>query len=207
MGYLHLLYYRLRLLPVELRREKAQYVPQAQMIELYKEEPQAVVKQVQKSIPKYQMQYVNNVVTVEPKYMEQVREEEDLFDAIDRDHNGQISKEEWKEAQIAQNLTQYHKPGVFSGGTIIGGGTVIGGGTIVGGGIGTAAAFNAVDRDGNGVITRNEFNAAVRPGVVSGGTIIGGGTVIGGTTGYIGGGTIVGGVGTAAAFNALDRDG
>merc|ERR1712048_828900 len=60
--------------PVELKREKAQYVPQMQIIELIKEEPQITCKQVQKSIPKYEMKYINNVITVGPKYMEHVHD-------------------------------------------------------------------------------------------------------------------------------------
>merc|ERR1712157_385398 len=60
--------------PVELMRQKAQYVPQVQTIELIKEEPQQVIKQVQKSIPKYEMKYINNVITVGPKYMEHVHD-------------------------------------------------------------------------------------------------------------------------------------
>merc|ERR1712187_408833 len=60
--------------PVELMRQKAQYVPQVQTIELIKEEPQVQIKQVQKSIPKYEMKYINNVITVGPKYMEHVHD-------------------------------------------------------------------------------------------------------------------------------------
>merc|ERR1712176_446856 len=63
--------------PVELMRQKAQYVPQVQTIELIKEEPQQVIKQVQKSIPKYEMKYINNVITVGPKYMEHVHDVEE----------------------------------------------------------------------------------------------------------------------------------
>merc|ERR1712151_2624 len=58
-------------------RQKAQYVPQVQTIELIKEEPQQVIKQVQKSIPKYEMKYINNVITVGPKYMEHVHDVEE----------------------------------------------------------------------------------------------------------------------------------
>merc|ERR1712176_201157 len=65
--------------PVELMRQKAQYVPQVQTIELIKEEPQQVIKQVQKSIPKYEMKYINNVITVGPKYMEHVHDVEEEF--------------------------------------------------------------------------------------------------------------------------------
>merc|ERR1712157_482243 len=65
--------------PVELMRQKAQYVPQVQTIELIKEEPQQVIKQVQKSIPKYQMKYINNVITVGPKYMEHVHDHDEEF--------------------------------------------------------------------------------------------------------------------------------
>jgi len=71
------------MVPVELMRQKAQYVPQVQTIELIKEEPKQVVKQVQKSIPKYEMKYINNVITVGPKYMMQ---EEDV---------GATWEEEW----------------------------------------------------------------------------------------------------------------
>merc|ERR1712048_1100801 len=75
--------------PVELMRQKAQYVPQVQTIELIKEDPQITVKQVQKSIPKYEMKYINNVITVGPKYMEHVKEEEEVevqetFEVIDK---------------------------------------------------------------------------------------------------------------------------
>merc|ERR1712115_430684 len=65
--------------PVELMRQKAQYVPQVQTIELIKEEPQQVIKQVQKSIPKYEMKYINNVITVGPKYMEHIHDHEEEF--------------------------------------------------------------------------------------------------------------------------------
>merc|ERR1712048_299239 len=73
--------------PVELMRQKAQYVPQVQTIELIKEEPQQVIKQVQKSIPKYEMKYINNVITVGPKYMEHVHdvEEEEVVDNWSRE--------------------------------------------------------------------------------------------------------------------------
>merc|ERR1712176_1194930 len=62
--------------PVELMRQKAQYVPQVQTIELIKEDPQITVKQVQKSIPKYEMKYINNVITVGPTYMEHIHDVE-----------------------------------------------------------------------------------------------------------------------------------
>merc|ERR1712048_1321575 len=65
--------------PVELMRQKAQYVPQVQTIELIKEEPSVTVKQVQKSIPKYEMKYINNVITVGPKYMEHVQDIEEEY--------------------------------------------------------------------------------------------------------------------------------
>merc|ERR1712003_324993 len=86
-------------------------------------------------------------------------------------------------------------PGTLIGGTTgyVGGGTVIGGttgGYVTGGPvIGGAGAFNALDRNGDGVITRAEFNSGVRPAT---GGYVSGGTVIGGTTGYVGGGTIGG---------------
>merc|ERR1712176_643162 len=68
--------------PVELMRQKAQYVPQVQTIELIKEDPQIQVKQVQKSIPKYEMKYINNVITVGPKYMEHIHDvEEDVIES------------------------------------------------------------------------------------------------------------------------------
>merc|ERR1712048_123606 len=75
--------------PVELMKQKAQYVPQVQTIELIKEEPQVTVKQVQKSIPKYEMKYINNVITVGPKYMEHVTDVdeeivEETFEVIDK---------------------------------------------------------------------------------------------------------------------------
>lgn len=60
---------RLSRSPIELMRQKAQYVPQVQTIELIKEEPKTVIKQIHKSIPKYEMKYVNNVVKVGPKHM------------------------------------------------------------------------------------------------------------------------------------------
>merc|ERR1711953_1589972 len=53
--------------------------------------------------------------------------------------------------------------GYVTGGRVIGGATggYVTGGTVIGGA--ASSAFNALDRNGDGVITRAEFNSAVRP--------------------------------------------
>merc|ERR1712232_1032925 len=123
--------------PVELMRQKAQYVPQVQTIELIKEEPQQVIKRVQKSIPKYEMKYINNVITVGPKYMEHVQDVEEefvetwetgggatsLFNQLDSNHDGVITRQEF--AAMGQTVTE---PIATGGGVIRGGGTVMSGG-------------------------------------------------------------------------------
>merc|ERR1711879_531838 len=87
--------------PVDLMRQKAQYVPQVQTIELIKEEPQQVIKQVQKSIPKYEMKYINNVITVGPKYMEHVHDhDEEIIES------GQAFIEESYEKAVAEPIAQ-----------------------------------------------------------------------------------------------------
>merc|ERR1712176_958446 len=118
--------------PVELMRQKAQYVPQVQTIELIKEEPQQVIKQVQKSIPKYEMKYINNVITVGPKYMEHVHDvEEDVIES------GTMAVEEtWENAR---GVVQPAEPVVVQREAV--------------------SAFDRLDTNHDGVITRTEFAA------------------------------------------------
>jgi len=176
--------------PVELQRQKAQYVPQVQTIELIKEEPQQVIKRVQKSIPKYEMKYINNVITVGPKYMEHVQDVEEefvetyetsggatsLFNQLDSNHDGVITRQEF--AAMGQTATEpiATEPIATGGGVIRGGGTVISGG-------GARVIGTTTGGYGGGT-------------VISGGYSGVGGTVFGGTTGgYVSGGTVIGGGG------------
>merc|ERR1712048_312937 len=216
--------------PVELKREKAQYVPQMQMIELIKEEPQITCKQVQKSIPKYEMKYINNVITVGPKYMEHVHDLEIDEEVVVTDYkaDGRIIEEDykfkevigpagnvkWEESDTVKEFIdgkwvirhREHESGKeFKehdfGGTkgIIGGGYMPG--TLTGGTTG-------------GYVSGGTLIGGTTGGYVSGGTLTGGttggyvtgGRVIGGATGgYVTGGTVIGGA-ASSAFNALDRN-
>merc|ERR1712151_414070 len=137
--------------PVELMRQKAQYVPQVQTIELIKEDPQITVKQVQKSIPKHEMKYINNVITVGPKYMEHVKEEEEVevqetFEVIDRQvelppdvkpiaepvivrpepqivRPATYVQPTYSQPSVVTRPTTYATGGYYTGGTVIGGTT------------------------------------------------------------------------------------
>merc|ERR1712176_1441069 len=190
--------------PVELKREKAQYVPQMQMIELIKEEPQITCKQVQKSIPKYEMKYINNVITVGPKYMEHVKEEEEVevqetFEIIDK----QVALPEGvKPLAAAEPVIARPEPQIVR-----------------------PATYVQPTYSQPSVVTRPAtYIGGATSGYYTGGTITGG-TVIGGTTGgYVTGGTLAGGyvagapivssygsaatysTGANAVFNALDRN-
>merc|ERR1711988_905645 len=194
--------------PVELMRQKAQYVPQVQTIELIKEDPQITVKQVQKSIPKYEMKYINNGITVGPKYMEHVKEEEEVevqetFEIIDK----QVALPEGvtplkaAEPVITRPEPQIVRPATYVQPTV-------------------QPTYTQPS-----VVTRPAtYIGGTTSGYYTGGTVIGGttggyvtgGTVIGGTTGgYVTGGTLTGGYVTGAPivssgantlFNTLDRN-
>merc|ERR1712178_438556 len=155
-----------------------------------KEDPQIQVKQVQKSIPKYEMKNINNVITVGPKYMEHLHDIEEevvetqqrglvmepvsAFDAIDTNHDGVITRSELAAATVTepvmtrefiQPATVIAQPAAATTFATYGAptyaGGYVGGGTVIGGTTG---------------------------GYVTGGTLTGG-TVIGGTVGgYVGGG-------------------
>merc|ERR1712176_890679 len=186
--------------PVELKREKAQYVPQMQMIELIKEEPQITCKQVQKSIPKYEMKYINNVITVGPKYMEHVKEEEEVevqetFEVIDKQAVLPEGVTPLAEPVIARPEPQIVRPATYM------------------------SQPSVVTRPTVGTIVCGSTGGYYTGGTVIGGTTGGyvtGGTVIGGTTGgYVTGGTLTGGYVTGAPivssgantlFNTLDRN-
>merc|ERR1712048_1063079 len=168
--------------PVELKREKAQYVPQMQMIELIKEEPQITCKQVQKSIPKYEMKYINNVITVGPKYMEHVKDIEE--EIVMQEQIGGVIEEEVKVIQAPATYIQ--EPVATPQAVLYSDANRDGIPDMWQGRGGFAIAGTDRNRDG----IPDALQPQVRPAI---GGYVGGGTLIGGTTGYVGGGTLIGG--------------
>merc|ERR1712232_1119492 len=141
----------------------------------------------------YEMKYINNVITVGPKYMEHVKEEEEVevqetFEVIDRQVELPPDVRPISEPVIVRPEPQIMRP----------------------------ATYVQPTYSQPSVVTRPTYS---QPSYATGGYYTGG-TVIGGTTGgyggYVTGGTMTGGYvsrppivssgGASTLFNTLDRN-